>query len=350
MNEISRRQFLEAAAGTAAVPSLAERQKAEPAVRASAKVTLTCADYLRFTPLATGDLRPKDFALHWIRGPRSDMLSRALTDPAVDGGEGSMLAHLLRIEAGDRSMVAVPAFPLRNFTARDIYVRKGSSLKPADLNGRRIGIYNWAASGAVWYRHLLRYFKQDPAAIQWVVGGADQPAGVPARAQLPAHVRNAPPNKSLSDLLLAGALDAIFAPLPPKLYHPLNGPIVRLIPDFPAVERRYFLETRCYPPQHAILIKEKAWQRDPAIGRKLLETLSQCETMFQAGQRMFPYGSPWLMAELEEAELLMGRDFHAHGLEKNRIALEVFCRSAFEDGLTRRQVTVEEYFGEFLKG
>ena len=346
MNELSRRNFLATTAGTVAAASLARAKAAETEAPAQAKpkLTLTCADYLRFTPLVTGDLRPKDLELTWIRGPRSEMLNRALSDPTVDGGEGSMLAHLLRVAAGDRSMIAAPAFPLRNFTARDIYVRKGSSLKPAELNGRNTGIYNWAASGAVWYRHLLRYFKQDPAAMKWIVGGTDQPARVESRAPLPAHVRNAPADKSLSDLLLAGEIDAMFVPLPPKLYHPVNGPIVRLIPDFRAVEKRYFQETRCYPPQHAILIKEKSWQRDPSVGRKLVETLQQCETMFQESQRMFPYSAPWLMAELEETELLMGADFHAHGLEKNRHALDAFCRSAFEDGLTSRRVTVEEFF------
>jgi len=259
-----------------------------------------------------------------------------------------MLAHLLRVAAGDRSMVAVPAFPLRNFTARDIYVRKGSPLKPDGLSGRSIGIYNWAASGAVWYRHLLRYFRQDPAAIKWTVGGTDEPAKIVSRAPLPAYVRNAPEDKSLSDLLLSGELDAMFVPLPPRRYHPVNGPIARLIPEFRSVEQRYFRDTRCYPPQHAILIKQKSWQLDPSAGRKLLETLQKCETIFRESQRMFPYNAPWLMAELEETELLMGADFHAHGLEKNRQALDEFCRSAFDDGLVGRRITVEEYFAEFI--
>jgi hypothetical protein len=45
----------------------------------------------------------------------------------------------------------------------------------------------------------------------------------------------------------------------------------------------------------------------------------------------------------------MGADYHAHGLTKNRHAVDVFCRSAFEDGLTRRRLTVEDFFAEFLK-
>jgi hypothetical protein len=55
------------------------------------------------------------------------------------------------------------------------------------------------------------------------------------------------------------------------------------------------------------------------------------------------------MEDLEEAHLLMGPDFHAHGLEKNRHVLDVFCQAGFDDGLTERRVTVEEYFAEFLQ-
>ena len=55
------------------------------------------------------------------------------------------------------------------------------------------------------------------------------------------------------------------------------------------------------------------------------------------------------MAEVEQTDLLMGPDYHAHGLDKNRHDVDVFCQGAFDDGLTKRRVTVDEYFAEFLK-
>jgi hypothetical protein len=60
-----------------------------------------------------------------------------------------MAQHVMRLDRGDRSLVAVPVFPLRDFTARDLYMRKGASLAARTLGNRRIGIYNWGASGAV---------------------------------------------------------------------------------------------------------------------------------------------------------------------------------------------------------
>jgi 4,5-dihydroxyphthalate decarboxylase len=277
------------------------------------------------------------------------MLRRALSDPEVDGGETSMLGHLLRVDQGDRSHVALPVFPLRNFTARDLYVPKGSSLTPDKLNGSRIGIYNWTASGAVWYRQLVRYFGHDPAAINWVVGGTDQPAKVQSRVPLPSYVTDAPSDKSLTDLLLAGDLDAIFVPLPPKTYHSVDGPIVRLIPEFRSVEKQYFEDTRCYPTQHVLVLRREVWEKNPSLGPLLVEMFAECEAKFQEGLHLFPYSTPWEMAEVEETDRLMGPDYHAHGLEKNHHVVDVFCQGGFDDGQTQRRVTVEEYFAEFVK-
>jgi hypothetical protein len=98
-----------------------------------------------------------------------------------------------------------------------------------------------------------------------------------------------------------------------------------------------------------LVVRRETWQKHPGIGKSLLETLQECETRFQEAQHLFPYDSPWLIAEVEETALAMGRDFHAHGLPKNRHALDVFCEGAFADGLTKRRVTVDDYFAEFLK-
>ncbi len=349
MDGFSRRRFLGTAGAIAGVSLIDSRATEARQTGGISRITLAFTEYNRFTPLATGAVRSKELELVWVRGPRSEMLNRALTDPSVDGGETSMLGHLLRLDGGDRSHVAIPVFLLRNFTARDAYVQKGSPLKAGALNGRRVGIYNWAASGAVWYRHLVRHFGQDPRKIAWIVGGADQAQRVEARAPYPPYVKDAPPDKSLADLLLARQIDALFAPLPPRSYHRGDGPFVRLMPDYRSVEQRYFKETRCYPPQHVLVVRKAAWEKDPSIGRRLLDLFGLCETAFQAAQRLYPYGTPWQIADVEDADVLMGADYNAHGLEKNRHVMEVFLQSAFEDGLSKRRLSVEDYFAEFIK-
>lgn len=347
MDPLSRRQFITTAgAAGGLLASWDPARAASPPVPA---LTLACANYVRFMPIATGDVRPKDLVLTWLRGDRTEMLRRATDDTAIDGGESSMAQHVIRLDRGDRSLVAVPVFPLRNFTVRDLYTRKGSALSAGTLGGRRIGIYNWAASGAVWYRHLMRYLGHDTAKITWVVGGADAPATVRLPEPSLPHVTPAPPGSSLSDLLLAGKIDAFFAPLPPRQLHPTDGPIVRVFPGFRGMEQKYFADTGCYPPQHVVLVRRASWERDPSMGRRLVDAFNESEAVFEAGQRQFPYNSPWLIEDVEDAARLMGTNYHAHGLEKNRRAVDVFCRSAFDDQLTKRRLTVEDFFTDFLK-
>ena len=143
-------------------------------------ITLTCADYARLMPLATGEVKPEGIALTLLLGSRgswparAEMLRRAVQDPAVQGGEWSMAQYLYRIDKGDRRYVGLPVFPLRNFTARDLYVRRGGPIRePEDLAGKRIGMYSYSASGSIWYRHFLRFVGLDPATIQWWIGDID---------------------------------------------------------------------------------------------------------------------------------------------------------------------------------
>jgi 4,5-dihydroxyphthalate decarboxylase len=347
MTALSRRRFVSASTSLAAAAYGIRRMVPGTISAAAPTLALTCANYVRFMPLAAGDARSTDLDLTWIRGDRTEMLRRATEDAAVDGGETSMAQHVMRLDAGDRSLVAVPVFPLRNFTARDLYTRKESTLDGKTLGGKRIGIYNWAASGAVWYRHLIRWLGHDVTKITWVVGGPDAPAAVRVPEPRSAHVTLAPQDHSLSDLLLGGRIDAFFAPLPPQKHHALDGPIVRVFPAFPALEQRYFADTRCYPPQHVVVIRRSSWARDPSVGRRLVDTCNDCESRFEAAQRQYPYNSPWLIADVEDAARLMGTDYHAHGFEKNRHAINVFCQSAFDDGLTKRRVSVEDFFQEF---
>ncbi len=347
MSRLTRRAFL-TTSGTATGVVVASRGLAQRAPRART-LTLTCANYVRFLPIATGDVRPRELALTWIRGERNDMLRRATDDPAVDGGETSMAQHVQRLDRGDRSLVAVPIFPLRNFTVRDLYTRRGTTVRPGALDGARVGIYNWAASGAVWYRHLVRHLGTDTTKVKWVVGGVDAPATVRLPDPPLANVALAASNTPLADALAAGDLDALFAPLPPRGFHPTNGPLVRAVPAFREIEESYFGATGCYPPQHVIVIRRAVWERDPSVGRTLIDAFNESERAFEALQRQFPYNSPWLIEEVEHAARLLGPDYHAHGFEKNTRAVDAFCAAAFADGLTKRRVTADEFFAEFLR-
>jgi 4,5-dihydroxyphthalate decarboxylase len=318
-------------------------------------VTLTCADYARVMPLAAGQVKADGLALTLLIGEggswpaRAEMLRRAIQDPSVQGGEASCAQHLYRIEKGDRSHVGLPVFPLRNFTARDLYVRYGGGIgSVAGLVGKRVGMYSYTASGSIWYRHLLRFMGVDPQAITWVIGNVDQPWSTAAPPALPPGVQAAPGGRSLTDLLIAGEIDAVLSPPRPARYHPTRGPIKRLIPDFPRVEQAYFRSTGCFPPQHLIVVRRELWEANRWIAKAITEAFIRCDALFDASQRGFPYATPWQEAELEETDALMGEGFSYHGLEPNRGNIAAFCEEAHRLGLTSRLVSVDDYFAEYL--
>ncbi|HEX3992206.1 MAG TPA: hypothetical protein VHX39_13620 [Acetobacteraceae bacterium] len=322
---------------------------------ANLPLILTAADYARLMPLATGMVQPDGIDLTLLLGQsgswteRATMLRRALNDPVVHGGEASMAGHLRRVEAGDRSHVALPVFPLRNFTARDLYVRKDGKVRTAaDLIGKRVGMYDWVASGSIWYRHLLHFIGIDPASLQWWIGEVDEPRITNHVYTLPDGVHATGPGQSLSEMLIAGELDAVFSPPKPRKYHATNGPIARLFPDFRAIERDYFGQTGIFPPQHLIVVRRPVWESNKWIARALTDAFIRGNDMFDAAQRGFPYVSPWLEAELEETEAVMGTDFHPYGFEKSRRTIEVFANQAFDLGIVGRRISAEEYFADFL--
>jgi 4,5-dihydroxyphthalate decarboxylase len=320
-------------------------------------ISLTCADYARVMPLATGQVKAEGIALTMIlssRGSwpgRAEMLRRAVQDPGVQGGEFSMAQYLYRIDKGDRRLVGLPVFPLRNFTARDLYVRRGGPIhKAADLTGKRIGMYSYTASGSIWYRHFLRFVGLDPSAIQWWIGDIDTPWSAPTAQTLPPGVHAPEKGRSLSDMLIAGELEAIYSPPRPAAYHPKTGPLVRLFPEFRYIEQEYFLKTGAFPPQHLIVLRREAWDVNRWIAKSLTDAFSAANDCFTAAQKGFPYATPWLESELEDTNAVMGEDFHPYGLARNRAQIDTFAAEAFRLGLTGRQITAEEYFADYLQG
>ena len=324
---------------------------------ADLRVALTIGDYARLMPLITGAVKAEGVDLRILTGEagswpsRAEALRRAAQDPDVQGGESSAAQHLYRVEQGDRSLVALPIYPMRNFGARDIYVRKGSPLRGVgDLAGRRVGSYSYAASGSIWYRHFLRHAGLDPAAFQWVIGDVDSAWSVGPKPALPAGVEAAPEGRSLSDLLIEGAIDAMLSPPLPRQYDPANGPVVRLIPEFRTAEQAYWRAHKCWPPQHLIVIRRALWEANRFVAKSLIDAFVRCDAAFNASLRHFPYATPWLEAEMESVYGLMGPDFFGTGLEATWHEIEAFAGEAHRSGLTERKVGVDEYFAEVLLG
>lgn len=323
---------------------------------ADLSIRLASADYARLAPLMIGDVKPEGVNLTLVHGTegswlgRVEMLQRAIGDTGVDGGETSMAGHLRRIVSGDRGFVALPVFPLRNFTARDLYVRKDGPIRePKDLIGKRVGMYDWVASGTIWYRHFLNWIGVAPGRLEWWIGNVEGAWSARHPGDFPPGVHALPEGRTLVERLLAGDLEAIYSPPRPSPYHPKDGPVARLFPDPRPIEHDYYRATRCYPPQHLIVLRRPVWEANKWLAKAITAAFAENNRVFAACIRSFPYASPWLDSELEEAEAVMGADYQGDGYDAGKREVDIFCRQSHDAGITSRIVTAEEYFAEFLE-
>jgi 4,5-dihydroxyphthalate decarboxylase len=313
----------------------------------SLAVTLATRDYDSVHPLALRDVVPDGIDLTLIRA--FDALERIGSDPSIDGGEASFSQYLRRIAAGDRTLVGLPAFVMREFRHRCLFVRRGSGLTEiTHLAGCRVGVDAWSATGNVWTRALFRERGVSLEQVQWMVAPVN-PGEPPASADgLPRGVEVAPPGRALAELLAAGELDAIMCPWPPVGFDQPGSAIVRLYADYREAERDYYRRTRIFPAQHLVVLKRPVVERYPRIVPSLYAALKQARDLSEANHRVLHESSPWLLADLEEQTALMGADFEPYGYHENRDMVATFCAEQLAQGLIAAPLNPDALFSDFV--
>ena len=103
-------------------------------------------------------------------------------------------------------------------------------------------------SAAVWMKgHLQHDYGVDISKIAWVEGAINHPGqhGHPSILPLlrPARIEKNTSDKSLSDLLESGGIDAIIGTVLPDAFH-TNPDIQRLFPNYREEEKSYYKRTK----------------------------------------------------------------------------------------------------------
>jgi 4,5-dihydroxyphthalate decarboxylase len=309
-------------------------------------VTLATRDYDYVVPLALGDVTVEGIDLTVIR--EFGALPRVLQDPAVHGGEASFSRHVQRLAAGDRSFVAVPAFLMREFRHRNFFVHRDAGLRAmGDLKGTRIGMDAWPNSGNTWSRALLRADGVGLDAVRWIVGPINPGDAGPRPDALPGGVEAAPAGRSLQEMLLARELDVLIAAWPPAGFGERGSPIVRLYPDFRAVERDDYRKTKLYPAHHIVVVRRRLVEEHPWAVRSLYAALLRAREHAARTRRLLHESSAWLLADLEEEAEVLGPGFEPYGVRGNRAMIAAFCEEQWAQGLVPRRLDPSEIFADF---
>jgi 4,5-dihydroxyphthalate decarboxylase len=285
------------------------------------------------------DLRPQGIELMLLELPIEEIFHRFTRFREWDVSEMSFGKVVSLMSQPDPDIVAIPVFPSRVFRHSAIYSKL---TKPKDLEGKRVGIPEWAQTAGIYVRGLLQHeYGVDLRRIDWVQAGVREPGRAEKVAlKLPDGIRITPaPDRTLAGMLASGELDAVISARDP------GGP--RLFENYREIEEAYFRKTRIFPIMHVVVLRREVYERDRWVAMNLLKAFEEAKRASQ--DRITEIGishvpMPWLAEHARRWRELAGEDFWPYGIEANRPTLEAFLQYAFEQGVASRRLGVEELF------
>lgn len=288
-------------------------------------------------------LRPQGIELNVLELPVEEIFYRFARFREWDAAEMSFAKTIALLSRPQADIVALPVFPSRVFRHSAIYLGRDSGIrKPKDLEGRRVGIPEWAQTAGIYARGLLQHeYGVDLARIAWFQAGVREPGRVEkVQLQLPPGISVTPvPDKSLAQMLASGELDAAISARDP------GGQ--RLFEDYQDTEADYFARTRIYPIMHVIVLRRAVYERDRWVAMNLQKAFEEAKRaslarLAEIGVSHVPL--PWLAEHARRWQAIAGDDSWPYGIEPNRPTLEAFAQYAFEQGVTARRMQVAELF------
>jgi 4,5-dihydroxyphthalate decarboxylase len=229
-------------------------------------------------------------------------------------------------------------------------VRADRGIKTAkDLEGRAVGIPEWAQTAGIYVRGMLAEdHGVDLAKIEWLQAGVNEPGRAEkVELKLPAGIRyKARADTSLSAMLASGEVDAIISARAPEAFAP-GGAVVRLFPNYHAEEERFYKKTGIFPIMHLMTMRRAAYEQHPWIAMNLYKMFDEAKRRCLARLRDFTCARiplPWAAAIADEIAAGYGPDPYPYGIEESRPTLEAFCRYAHDQGVTHRRMTIDDLF------
>ncbi|HVV09804.1 ABC transporter substrate-binding protein [Amycolatopsis sp.] len=313
------------------------------------QLSFACWDYDRTRALQDGRVRPEGADLNFLSLPVEETFYRQLRHREFDVSEMSLSSYLLTLDSEEPPFVALPVFPSRFFRHQSIYVNTESGIRePADLVGKRVGTPEYQMTAGVWQRGILADEHGVPVdSVRYFTGGIEESGRAEKIAlNLPDSISVTPiePGKTLSEMVAAGELDAIYSASQPSCFG-RSPQVQHLFQDFTAVEKDYYRRTRIFPIMHTVVLRRELHERHPWLARSLTKAFTGSLRLAYEDlthRNALKVMLPWLQHHLAETLDALGPGYWDYGLERNRHVLETFARYSHEQGLASRVRTAEE--------
>ena len=306
-------------------------------------LTLACGSYDINQALIDGTVSPDGIDLTVLTYPSPERHWRMLRHEEFDACELSMASFLMLHDRG-RGLKAIPAFPHRRFRHGFIYVNAAAGIdRPADLEGRRVGLRTWQTTAGLWARGILQdHYGVDLSTIEWVCQDEeDIPFDPPPQYRL----RRVAEGGTVTAMLERGELDALIYPETPVPIH-RGDPRVRTLFDDPKAEEiAWFGATGFFPIMHTVVIRHSVAEANPWVPRNLLLAFRASKDLaFRRAIDPRRISLAWVSQLIAEQRRILGEDPWCYEFEPNRRLLAQMIRWSHEQGMIGREFEPEEMF------
>ncbi|HEY4982061.1 MAG TPA: ABC transporter substrate-binding protein [Pseudolabrys sp.] len=315
------------------------------------KLTIATSDYDHFRDFRLGDVRAVGIEATWLTLGHHEIFSRFTFNREWDISELSFAKFAAQVTRENSDIIGLPVYASRLFRFSSFYVNRNKGIKTAkDLRGKRIGVPEWAHTAAVYMRGWLQHeIGIALSEIDWVQAGTNEAGRIEkVELTLPKGVTLTPaPANTLSAMIASGELDCVIIARPPRSFLDKHADVVRLFPDYEAMEQRYYEETRVYPIMHVIALRKAILAGNPWVARNLVNAFEESkrrslERILDPAVSRYPL--PWLTNYAARMREMFGGELFPYGIEANRPTLELFLRYAHEQGIAHKLVKPEDIF------
>jgi 4,5-dihydroxyphthalate decarboxylase len=249
----------------------------------------------------------------------NNQFKQVVREAKYDLAELAIVTYL-QAKAYGKPYVLIPAVLVSRGQHHTIaYNAERGTLKPSDLNGKRVGLRAYTVTTATWVRGILAAdYGVDLDSVEWIT--FEDPHVAEYRD--PPSIKRAAPGKELAQMLLDGEIDAAVVgdKLPdPRLKH--------LIADPETAARAWAERHGGVPINHMVVVRENLSRARPDVVRDVFQALHQSK--IAAG---LPDGGPL--------------DPYRFGVAACRPILEVIIDFCWRQQLLPRRLTVDELFDE----
>ena len=307
------------------------------------RLSLACGPYDLLYPLIEGTARAPGIEFDVLTMASPERHGRMLRHQEFDVCELSLVSYLVARDNA-KSFTAIPVFPHRRFRHRYMVKRTGCGIeKPADLNGRRVGLDTLQNSAGLWMRGILQdHYGVDLRSIEWWCQEEEDVELQPAAWMKVKRVRN---GGNIDQMLLDGELEAA---LYPEVLPSIRGgsPKVGLLfPDPRQAEIDYFKRSGIFPIMHTVVIRNSILEKHPWVAISVLQAFQQAKELCYTRLRN-PRNTAlaWMPDLLREQEAVLGKDPWPYGLADNYKTLEAAVRYVFDQGMIAKKPGIEDLF------